>query len=101
MAAEVSPASSGRSKDAPADPEMDEGGSVGGRALVRDEGGDPAGSSHFSLAGQHLFALCARPVGGSMAEEGGAGGGHDRPLRRRFRHGVGARAEAERFLAEL
>jgi site-specific DNA recombinase len=37
--------------------------------------------SHFSLAGQHLPALCARPVGGSMAKEGSAGGGNDRPLR--------------------
>src|SRR3984893_12848308 len=44
--------------------------------------------SDFSSAGQHLFALRARPVGGSMAEEGGERGRSDRPLRRRLRHGV-------------
>src|ERR1700674_2972744 len=44
--------------------------------------------SDFSPAGQHLSTLRARPVGGSMAEEGGARGRSNRPLRRRLRHGV-------------
>src|SRR3979411_330063 len=60
---------------------------VGGGYLVGDEGGHAAGSSDFSSVGQHLSTLRARPVGGSMAEEGGARGRSDDPLRRRLRHG--------------
>jgi site-specific DNA recombinase len=44
--------------------------------------------SLFTPAGEHLPALRARPVGGSMAKEGGARRCSDRPLRRRLRHGV-------------
>jgi retron-type reverse transcriptase len=50
--------------------------------------GTPQGSRSLASAGQRVSALRSRPVGGSMAEEGGAWGGDHRPIRRRLRHGL-------------
>src|SRR5271157_486136 len=51
---------------------MVEGGRDRGRAVVRDEGRDSARGGGIAVACQSLPALCARSVGASMAEEGGA-----------------------------
>src|SRR5450759_1761410 len=56
----------------PLDPEMAESGRDRGRTVVRDEGRDSARGGGFARACQSLPALCARSVGDSMAEEGGA-----------------------------
>src|ERR1700682_5424122 len=86
----VSPAPSYRPANTSADPEMVAGWSFGGRHLVGDEGGDPTRSGSFALDGQHLPALCFRPVGGSLAEEVREGARHSEPLRGRHRHGFRA-----------
>ena len=65
------------------DPEMAEGGGVGTRPMVGDEGRDSARSSGFATACQYVPALCLRSVGRSLAQESGAGRHHCRPLRRR------------------
>src|SRR5712664_315518 len=51
---------------------MVESGRDRGRTVVRDEGRDSARGGDIAAAGQSLPALCARSVGDSMAEEGGA-----------------------------
>ena len=72
---------SGGPADGPTSPGAPSGTPSGASYLLRS-------GSDFSPVGQHLSTLRARPVGGSMAEEGGERGRSDRPLRRRLRHGV-------------
>ena len=45
------------------DPEMVEGGSVGRRSMVGDEGRNAAGSGDFTAARERIPALCFRSVG--------------------------------------
>ena len=68
--------------DAAPDPEMAEGGSVGGRAVVGDGGRDAARGSGLAAAGKHLPALCLRSVGQAVAQDSQRDGRCDRrPLR--------------------
>ena len=69
---EVRRASRGRSPNAPPDPEMAEGGSVGRRPMVGDEGRYAARGSGFTAAGERVSALCVRSVGRGLAQESGA-----------------------------
>ena len=64
-----------------ADPEMVEGRSFRGGHLVGDEDRDATRSCRFTFAGQHLLALCFRPLGGSLAEEVREGARHRAPVR--------------------
>src|ERR1022692_4278552 len=67
---------------------MAKSGRGGGPAVVRDEGRDSARGGDFTAARESLTALCARAVGGSMAEEGGARRGDRGALRGRRGAGV-------------
>ena len=68
---------------------------------TRERGRDGAGRQHQSAAGEHLPALCLRPVGPPMATTRGA----RRVIVVRYADdfvvGFQHRAEAERFLADL
>src|SRR5450759_3373233 len=90
MASEVSRASDrGPARD-PSDPEMVEGGRVGGRGVEGDEDRDAPGGSGFTLAGKYLSASRLRSLGGAVAAEERARGHDHGPLRRRRRAGVRA-----------
>ena len=67
---------------------------------TRSEEGTVQGGS-IAAAGQHLSALRVRPVGPTMASNAGARRCDRRAVRGRHRGGIPARADAERFLAEL
>ena len=97
LAVEVCPASRCRPPNSPADPEMVEGGSYGGRRMEGHGGGDSAGFGGFAAAGEHLSALRVRPVGGSLAQEVCARRGHCRPLRGRQCTGVPASGRCRSF----
>src|SRR5208282_98448 len=71
--APVRAASRGRPPDSPADPEMAESRSAGGRRMVGDGNGYAAGGGDFTPAGQYLFALRFRPLGERVAQETRAG----------------------------
>src|SRR5258706_15118369 len=96
MDAEVSPASRSRSSHRSPDPEMAEGGGVGGWPMVGDKGRHSAGGSGLTVACERLSALRVRPVGRSLAQESGSGRCDCRPVRRRsgggFRTPCGGRA---------
>ena len=68
---EVCRAPRGRSPDTSPDPEMAEGGGVGGWPMVGVEGRDSARGSGFATARQRVPALCFRPMGRSLAQESG------------------------------
>ena len=86
---------------APPDPEMVEGGGLGGRRMVGDGRWDAARGGGLAAAGERLPALRLRSMGRGLARESGERRHDRRPLRRRSRGGVPARAEAERFLEEF
>src|SRR5271166_5928475 len=69
---------------------MAEGRSLGGRNVVGDESGDATRGGDFTLAGEHLPALCPRPVGAPMAREACVRGCDPGTVCGRFRHGVSA-----------
>jgi hypothetical protein len=61
---------------------MAKGGSIRGRELVEDGGGDSAKSNDFAAAGEHLPALHLRPMGRALAKAS-SDGRHGRcPVRR-------------------
>ena len=70
---EVRRASRGRSPDTSPDPEMAEGGSIGRRSVVGDEGRNAARSSGFAAARQRVSALRLRSMGRGLAQESGKG----------------------------
>ena len=78
---EVRRASRGRSPDASPDPEMVEGGGIGRRPVVGDQGRYAARSSGFPAARQRVPTLCFRSLGGGLAQESGEGRCDCRPLR--------------------
>src|SRR5713226_8510704 len=80
---EVYPAPRGRPSHSSPDPEVAEGGSLGGRPMVGDEIRYSAGGGGFTAACKYLPALRVRSVGRSLAPESGSGRCHCRPVCRR------------------
>src|SRR5258708_4466130 len=79
----VRPAPCGRPAHSAPEPEMAEGGSVGGRPVVGDEGRYSAGRGGLTAACERLPALRLRSVGRSLAQESGSGRRYCRPVCRR------------------
>src|ERR1700693_3814184 len=82
------PATRGRPAHSSPNPEMVEGGSVGGRPMVGDEGRHSAGGGGFTAACERLPALRVRPVDRSLAQESGSGRCYCRPICRRSGGGL-------------
>jgi len=72
------------------DPEMAEGGCIGGWPMVGNEAGYAARSSGLTATRQRVSPLCVRPMGGCLAQESGNRRCHHRPLRRRSCDGLPA-----------
>ena len=67
----------------PPDPEVAQGGYIGGRPVVGDKEGYAPGGSGLTTDRQRIPSLRFRPVGGCLAQKGGQGRRHHRPLCRR------------------
>ena len=73
MDAEVCRAPDCRPTGAPADSEVAAGGSLGGRDVVEDGGGDAARGGDFAVAGEYVPALRLRPLGPAVATQTATG----------------------------
>src|SRR5258708_38709346 len=92
MADEIRRAQDCRSEDASPDSQMAEGGSVGERSMVGDEGGYAARGRGIATARQRVSSLCLGPVGESVAKTSRQRRLYSRPLRGRLCRGVPAQA---------
>src|SRR6202162_785480 len=81
LAHQVRGTSGQRSADDPTDPQVAESRGDGGRAGNTGEGWNAAGCGDLATPGQHLPALCLRPVGRAVAETPCAWGRHHGALR--------------------
>ena len=68
MVNEVSGAPYRRPPYASADPQMAQGGSIGGRAVVQDEGRDAPGVGNLAPIGEYLSSLRSGSVGRQVGE---------------------------------